>query len=175
MDLDSQHLAPATFLRHHHLNPSGILGCLDHIISQPHMLHCTLLRNKPMSFKNCNSMVWSQKMYVRKILFGAPSSCSIEHPYDDLVTSGIPCRRLSYSATTWEMCCTILFSKRGAPYLEHFHHWASSGCKTVKGSVLHSGYYIKNAKKKANRMRVCCWFIWKPKETERKWMTNFKF
>jgi len=26
MDLDSEHLTPATFFGHHHLNPLGILG-----------------------------------------------------------------------------------------------------------------------------------------------------
>jgi hypothetical protein len=32
MDLYSEHLAPATFLRHRHQNPSGILDCADQVI-----------------------------------------------------------------------------------------------------------------------------------------------
>ena len=123
MDLGLEHLAPATFLRHHHLNPSGILGCADHVIFRPQVLHCTLLQSKPTSFKKCNAMAWSQKMYVRKILSSAPSSRSIERLYDDLGTNGIPCRCLSYSVTTWEMCCTILFSKRGARYPSLSEQW----------------------------------------------------
>jgi len=46
MDLDSQHVTTVTFLRHRQRNPSGILGCADHVISLPHVLHYTLLRSK---------------------------------------------------------------------------------------------------------------------------------
>ena len=39
MDLDSENLTPATFLRHRHLILSGILGSADHVISRPQVLH----------------------------------------------------------------------------------------------------------------------------------------
>ena len=94
-----------------------------------------------------------QKRYVtKKLLFGAPSSRSIERPYDDHGRNGIPCRRLSYSVTTWEMCCTILFAERGARYVKT-RHQARNGCNTVKGSVLHCGYYIKKTRRKGRTER----------------------
>jgi hypothetical protein len=104
-------LAPATFLRHRHRNPLGIFASADHVISRPQMLHCTLLRSKPTSFRNCMAMTWSQKSYVRNILFGPPSSRSIACPYDNLGTNGIPCKRFSYSVTTSQIFCFILLSE----------------------------------------------------------------
>jgi len=73
MDLDAEHLTPAIFLRHRHLNPSGIVGSAEHVISRSQVLHCTLLRSRPTSFRNCIAMPLSQKRYVRKSLFGPPS------------------------------------------------------------------------------------------------------
>jgi len=49
----TEHLTPATFFRHHHLKPSGILGSADHVISRPRVFRCTLLRSTPTSFRNC--------------------------------------------------------------------------------------------------------------------------
>ena len=95
MDLDSEHLTPATFFRHRHLNPSGILGSTDHVISWLQVLHCTLLRSRPTSIRNCIAMSRSQNRYVRKSLFGPPSSRSIGRRYEDLRTKGISCRRFS--------------------------------------------------------------------------------
>jgi len=69
MDFDSEHLTPATFFRLRHPNPSGILGSTDHVISRPQLLHCALLRSRPMSFRNCIPKPLSQKRYVRKLLF----------------------------------------------------------------------------------------------------------
>jgi len=102
-------------------------------------------------------MAWSQKRYVRKILFGPLSSHSIERLYDDFGTNGIPCRRFSYSFTTSQIFCTILILETDARYLEPYYYCMSNGCKTITGSVLHSGYYIKNAEKKENGIHVCCW------------------
>ena len=95
MDLDSEHLTPATFLRHRHLNLSGILGSADHVISRPQVLHCTLLRSRPTSLRNCIAKPSPQKRYVRKSLFRPPSSRIIRRPYEALGTNGISCKRLS--------------------------------------------------------------------------------
>jgi len=113
MDLDLEHLAPATFLQHRQQNPSGILGCVDHVTSPPQVLHCTLLGSKLMSFMNCIAMARSQNRYVKNDLFRPPSSRSIARPYDDLGTNGIPCRCFSYSATTSLIFCTIILGRRG--------------------------------------------------------------
>jgi len=151
MDLYSEHLAPATFLRHRHQNPSGILGCADQVISRRKVMHCTLLRSKPTSFRSSMAMAWSQKRYVRRNLFGPPSSRSIARPYDDFGTNGIPCRCFSYSDTNRQIFCTIVFSQTHARYLEPLHYRARNGCKTVTGSVLHCAYYIKKRGEKGER------------------------
>ena len=94
MDLDS-----ATFLRHRHLNPSGMWGCADQVISRPQVLHSTLLRSNPTSFKNCIAMASSEKRKMRDIVFGPRSSRSVGRPYDYFGTTDIV-RSRSYSATT---------------------------------------------------------------------------
>jgi len=77
MDLDSEHLDPATFLRHRQRNTSGILGSAHHTISRQQVLQCTLQWSKPTSFKNCIAMAWSQNKNVRNILLGPPLSRSM--------------------------------------------------------------------------------------------------
>jgi len=123
MDLDSEHLAPPTFLRHCQRKPSRILGSADHTISQPQVLHCTLLRSKPTSCKNFMAMVWSQNKNARNILFGPPSSRSIGGPYDDLGRNGIPCTRFSYSATTLQIFSTIFLREAHAHKLAQRENW----------------------------------------------------
>ena len=95
MGLDDEHLTPATFLQHRHLNLSGILGSADNVISRPQVLHCTLLRSSPTFLRNCIAKPSSQNRYVRKFLFGTPSSRSIRRPYEALGTNGISCRLFS--------------------------------------------------------------------------------
>ena len=103
------------------------------------------------------AMAWSQKRYVRNILFGPPSFHSTTRPYDDLGTSGISCGHFSYSVTISQIFCTILLSKAGARYLEPLDYRSNNGCKTVTGSVLHPGCYKKNSKKKVIGVHVCYW------------------
>ena len=110
MDPDSEHSTPATFFRHRHLKPSGILGFAGHVISRPQVFHCTLLWRRPTSFRNCIAKPWSQKRYVTKSLFGSPSSRNIRRPYEDLGGNGISCRRFSYSLTTSRSFSTIVRS-----------------------------------------------------------------
>ena len=90
MDLDSKHLTPATFLRHRHLNLPGILGSGDHVISRPQVLHCTLLRRRPTSLRNCKAKPSSQKRYVRKSLFG--SVHDVTHTHTHIYTSPTACK-----------------------------------------------------------------------------------
>ena len=99
MDLDDEHLTPATFLRHRHLNPSGIQGSADHVISRSQVLHCTLLRSRPTSFRNCIASPLSQKRHARKSLFGPPSWRTIRRLYEPSGMNGISCRYFSYSST----------------------------------------------------------------------------
>ena len=73
---------------------------MDHVITRPQVLQCTLLRSRPTSFRNCIAKPLSQKRYVRKFLFVPPSSRNIRRPYEDLGTNGISCRRFSSSLTT---------------------------------------------------------------------------
>jgi len=89
------------------LNPSGILGCTDHVISRPQVLHCTLLRSRPTSFRNCIAKPLSQKRYVRKSLFGPPSCSDMRRPYEGLGMKGISCRRFSCSLATSHSFSTI--------------------------------------------------------------------
>jgi len=83
VDLDTEHLTPATFFRHGHLNPPGILGSADLVISGPQVLHYALIQRRPTSFRNGIAKPWSQNTCVRKFLFGPPSSRSIGRPYED--------------------------------------------------------------------------------------------
>jgi len=99
MHLDAEHFTPANFLRHRHLNPSGIHGSADHVISRLQVLHCTLLRSRPTSLRNCIARPSSQERYVRKSLFWPPSWRSIRRLYEALGMNGISCRRFSYSST----------------------------------------------------------------------------
>jgi len=66
----------------------------------PQLLHCTLLRSRPTSYRN-----------VRNTLFGPLSSLSIGRPKDIFGTIGIPCRRSSYSLTISINFCTIFRRK----------------------------------------------------------------
>ena len=52
MDVDWLHLTPATLLWHHQWNPSEIQVSADRVISWPQVLHCIILRSRPMSFRN---------------------------------------------------------------------------------------------------------------------------
>ena len=99
-DLYCEYLTPAIFFQHRHLKPAGILGYVDHVISRPRVLHCTLLQSRPTSFRNCIAKPWSQNRYMRKSLFGPLSSCNIGHPFEDLSMNSISCRHFSYSLTT---------------------------------------------------------------------------
>jgi len=56
MDPNSEHLTPATFFRHRHLNVSGILGSADHVISRLQVLHSTSLQIRATSLRNCIAM-----------------------------------------------------------------------------------------------------------------------
>ena len=85
--IDSEHLTPATFLRHRHLNLSGMLRSTDHVISRPQALHCTLLRSRPTSIRNCIAKPLSQKWCVRKSGFRPPSSRNILRPKSSARTS----------------------------------------------------------------------------------------
>ena len=102
-DLVSEHLVPATFLRHRQQNPSRSLDSAHHVISQPQVLHCILFRSKPTSSRNCIEKAWSQNRCVRNILFGPTSSRSIARHNDDLGMNSIHCRCSSYSLTTWHV------------------------------------------------------------------------
>lgn len=133
MDLDSEHLTPATFFRHHHLKPSGILCSADHVISQPQVVHCTLFRSRPTSFRNCIAKPWSQIRYVRKSLFG-PLSSHIGRPYEDLSMNDISCRHFLYSRTTSQSFSTIVSLKK-TKGTAHDDFGAKNGCYTGTGGV----------------------------------------
>ena len=134
IDLDSEHLNPASFFRHRPVYCSGIVDSADHVISWPQVLHCTLLRNSPTSFRTCIAKPWSQNTHVRKFLFGPPSSRSIGLPYEDLGTNLISCRRFSFSFTTSRSFSTIVrWYEKKATALHRFG--AKNGCYTGIGSV----------------------------------------
>jgi len=155
MDLDSEHVAPATFLRHRHLNPSGILGCADQVTSRPQVLHCILLQSSPSSFKNCIPIAWSEKRYVRNVLFGPPSSRSIRCLYDDFVMNAISRCRL-YSAKIWSKHWT----QWRRNYVSNKQWLWGRQRKCVALWAL-----TKNTEKKVNGIHVsCCWKTW------RKWL-----
>ena len=171
VDLDSEQLTPATFFRHRHLNPPGIVGSVDHVISRSQVLHCTLLRSRPTSFRNCIAKPWSQNTYVAKFLLGRPSSRSIGRPYEDLGTNDIFCRRFSYSFTTSQRLSTIVCWNE-TKATAHDGFGAKNGCYTGTGSVQHCGWYIKTRGGKVNGIQV---EEWKPEETKRKWIMNFNY
>jgi hypothetical protein len=148
MDTDSRHLAPATILRHHQQNPSGILGPADHLISRTQVIHCTLLQSKRTSFRNCMTIAWSLKRYVRKNLFGPPPSRSMRRQYENLGTNGIPRRCSSYSVTTLEICATIPLSHEKERYYKHFIPAQAMIVKTVTGRVWQYGCFIKKRRDK---------------------------
>ena len=110
MDLGAEHLTPAIFLRHRHLNPSGILGYADHVISRSQVLHCTFLWSRPTSFRKCIARPLSQKSYVRKSLFGPSSWRTIRRLYEPRGMNGISYRRFSYSSTISWSFPTIFYS-----------------------------------------------------------------
>ena len=112
MDIDEEHWTPATILRHRHLNLSRLLGSADHFISRPHLLHCTLPRSRPTSFRNSIAISSSKKRYTRKSLFGPPSGRRIRRRYEGLATNCISCRRFSYSLTTCNSLSTISHTKK---------------------------------------------------------------
>ena len=131
MDLEAEHLTPATFLRHRHLNPSGILGSADYVISRSQVLHCTLLRSRPTSLRNCIARPSSQKRYVRKSLFGPSSWRSIRRLYEPLGMNGISCRRFSYSSTFSFSFPTILHCTQLDPSATgHDNYFCAKKCCT---------------------------------------------
>ena len=134
IDLDSEHLNPVTFFRHRHVYCSGIVDSANHFISWPHVLHCTLLRSRPTTVRNCIAKPWSQNTYVRKFLLGPPPSRSIGRPYEDLGTNGISCRRFSYSFTTSQIFSSIVrWNETHASTHDDFG--AKTGCYTGTGIV----------------------------------------
>jgi hypothetical protein len=70
------------------------------------MLHCTLLRSSPTSFRKLMAIAWSLKTYVKN-QFGAPSSRSIRCPYKNRGTSCNRCRSSSYYLKISAICSTM--------------------------------------------------------------------
>ena len=71
------------------------------------MLHCTLHRSSPTSFRKVMAIAWSLNRNVRNILFGASSSRSIPRPYENVGTNGIFRRRSSYCFAISEISSTL--------------------------------------------------------------------
>jgi len=73
MDLDSEHLTPATFFRHRHIKPSGILGSADHVISGPRVsLHLILKQAHVLQKLHSEALIAEQvreKIPVRTTVF----------------------------------------------------------------------------------------------------------
>ena len=159
---------PTKLFRHRHLNPSGILGYADHVVSRQQVLHCTLLRSRPTSIRNCIAMPWSQNIYVRIFLFGPPSSCSIGRLYEGHLLQAF---RVLVNHLT---CFAPLFRWNETHATRYGDSGAKNGCHTGTGSVLHCGWYIKNAERKIKVNRIHLW-EWKPDETKRMWIMNFNY
>ena len=68
----------------------------------------------PMSFRNWIVIDSSQKRYMRKNRFGAPSSLSIRRPKENLGTYSHLRKRSSYSEVTLTSSSTIIFLKKKA-------------------------------------------------------------
>lgn len=98
-DFDSEHLATATFFRHRQRHASEILGSADHVISESQVLHCTLFRRRPTSFRNCISKPWLQntnrwgKSYSDDRLL-ATSDVHTETSARTASPAGVSCTRL---------------------------------------------------------------------------------
>jgi hypothetical protein len=125
MDAEWRHLAPAPLIWHHQWNPSGILVSADHVISRPQVLHWTLLRIKPTSYRKCMAIASSLNRYVRKRLFGPPSSFNIWRAYENHGTNGL---------TTFLHTHTHTHTHTHKPTMTDL---GFTGCP------LHYGYFIK--------------------------------
>jgi hypothetical protein len=69
-DFESEHLVPTPLLRHRQRNPSGILLSTDHVFSVPPVLHSSLDRSSPTSFRNSKAMASLQNKHrVRSTIF----------------------------------------------------------------------------------------------------------
>ena len=165
-------LTPATFFRHRHLKPAGIPGSADHVISRPQVLHCTLLRSRPMSFRNCMAMPWSQNRYARKSLFGPLSSRNIGHSYEDLSTNGISCRRFSYSLTTSQFFHHCLNKTKGTAHCTQRFQREECLLHRYRRCVALWVVHKKNAREKVNGIQVS---EWEHEEMKRKWVMNFNY
>ena len=66
MNADWLQPTPATLLWHRQRNPSGRLESADHVTSRLQVLHCILLRNRPMSFRDSIAIVWWKNRHIKK-------------------------------------------------------------------------------------------------------------
>jgi len=140
IDADWLHLIPATLLWHRQRKPSEWVESADHVISRPQVLHYILLRSSPVSFRNWIAMDCFQKRYMRKNLFGPPSSLSIRRPKENLGTYSHLRNRSSYSELTWRSCSTIIFVKEVTLYTPR-GKWTANSWKTQRVVL-----WVQNAK-----------------------------
>ena len=97
MDADWLHLTPANLLWHRQRNPSEVLGSADHVIFRPQVLHCILLRSRPMSFKNSVAI-----------------DCRHLTPSDVRMKASVRSRSSAVVLrTTWIRCSTISLPEEG--------------------------------------------------------------
>jgi len=118
-DLDSEHLAPVTFLRHRQQNPSGILASVEHVhISTTSVaLHLTPKQSHVLQELDNHCLVTEQareKYLVRTNVFPQHRTSvwwrrQVGHPF----------RLSSYSATTSLIFFTIVLCKADARYNKH--------------------------------------------------------
>jgi len=108
-EVEWEHLVPPFLLRNRQRNPSEALLSTHHIISPQQVLHCSLDRSKPTSWRTCNAIASSQNRHVKNILLGPQSSASIRRPYDNLGANRVLRNRSSYSVTSSSISATTIF------------------------------------------------------------------
>jgi hypothetical protein len=116
------------------------------------------LQNSPMSFRYWIPMDSSQKRYIKKYMFGAPSSRGIRRPNENLGTYWHLRNRSSYSDVICSRCSTVNFEKESKVQTRRWTRAADRfGTKPIELWVYNAKCIVGVYCDRVCNMRIALW------------------